>query len=159
MKYLQNEARKQKSIKEVTLQFSMIFRIRLKNNTVNFRVICPLSSDVFDNTNGMSNVKRLDQKCWLVDNVKFASGQRSCCQKRRLLKLDRSTLFRHTNLIQIMLISIRGVLANCYNFKTNLRNCLQHERPCCIEYIITSRRRVIIYSIQHGRECCKQLVK
>ena len=42
MKYLQNEARKQKSIKEVTLQFSMIFRIRLKNNTVNFRVICPL---------------------------------------------------------------------------------------------------------------------
>ena len=121
--------------------------------------ISSLSSDVFDNTNGMSNVKRLDQKCWLVDNVKFASGQRSCCQKRRLLKLDRSTLFRHTNLIQIMLISIRGVLANCYNFKTNLRNCLQHERPCCIEYIITSRRRVIIYSIQHGRECCKQLVK
>ena len=42
MKYLQNEARKQKSIKEVTLQFSMIFQIRLKNNTVNFRVICPL---------------------------------------------------------------------------------------------------------------------
>ena len=46
MKYLQNEARKQKSIKEVTLQFSMIFRIRLKNNTVNFRVICPLSLPV-----------------------------------------------------------------------------------------------------------------
>ena len=42
MKYLQNEARKQKSIKEVTLQFSMIFQIRLKHNTVNFRVICPL---------------------------------------------------------------------------------------------------------------------
>ena len=39
MKYLQNEARKQKSIKEVTLQFSMIFQIRLKNNNVNFRVI------------------------------------------------------------------------------------------------------------------------
>ena len=30
MKYLQNEARKQKSVKEVTLQFSMIFQIRLK---------------------------------------------------------------------------------------------------------------------------------
>ena len=43
MKYLQNEARKQKSVKEVTPQFSMIFQIRLKNNTVNFRVICPLS--------------------------------------------------------------------------------------------------------------------
>jgi hypothetical protein len=42
MKYLQNEARKQKSAKEVTLQFSMIFQIKLKNNTVNFRVICPL---------------------------------------------------------------------------------------------------------------------
>jgi hypothetical protein len=40
MKYLQNEARKQKSIKEVTLQFSMIFQIRLKNNIVNFLVIC-----------------------------------------------------------------------------------------------------------------------
>jgi hypothetical protein len=32
MKYLQNEARKQKTIKEVTLQFSMIFHIKLKNN-------------------------------------------------------------------------------------------------------------------------------
>jgi hypothetical protein len=42
-KYLQNEARKQKSIKEVTLQFSMIFQIRLKNNTVNFRVIRPFN--------------------------------------------------------------------------------------------------------------------
>jgi hypothetical protein len=35
----------------------------------------------------MSNVKRLGQECWLVDNVKFASDQRSRCQKRRLLKL------------------------------------------------------------------------
>jgi hypothetical protein len=35
MKYLQNEARKQKSITEVSLQFSMIFQIRLKNNNVN----------------------------------------------------------------------------------------------------------------------------
>jgi hypothetical protein len=43
MKYLQNEARKQKSVKEVTLQFSMIFQFRLKNNTVNFRVICLLN--------------------------------------------------------------------------------------------------------------------
>jgi hypothetical protein len=43
MKYLQNEARKQKSVKEVTLQLSMIFQIRLKNNTVNFRDICPLN--------------------------------------------------------------------------------------------------------------------
>ena len=42
MKYLQNEARKQKSGKEVTLQFSIIFKIRLKYNTVNSRVICPL---------------------------------------------------------------------------------------------------------------------
>ena len=30
MKYLQNEARKQTSVKEVTLQFSMIFHIRQK---------------------------------------------------------------------------------------------------------------------------------
>jgi hypothetical protein len=28
--------------KDVTLQFSMIFQIRLKNNNVNFRVMCPL---------------------------------------------------------------------------------------------------------------------
>jgi hypothetical protein len=43
MKYLQIKARKQKSVKEVTLQFSMqIFQIRLQNKTVNFRVICPI---------------------------------------------------------------------------------------------------------------------
>ena len=42
---LQHEGRKQKSVKEVTLQISMIFQIRLKNNTVNFRVICPLSNN------------------------------------------------------------------------------------------------------------------
>jgi hypothetical protein len=47
MKYLQNEARKQKSIKEVTLQFSIIFQIRLKNNNVNFRVVCPLNTKCF----------------------------------------------------------------------------------------------------------------
>ena len=34
----------------------------------------------------MSNVKRVVQECWSVDNVKFASGQRSSCQKSRLLK-------------------------------------------------------------------------
>jgi hypothetical protein len=43
MRYLQNEAKKQKSVKEVTLQFSMIFQIRLNNNTDNFRVMCPLT--------------------------------------------------------------------------------------------------------------------
>ena len=32
---------KKTSVKEVTLQFSMIFKIRLKNNTVIFQVICP----------------------------------------------------------------------------------------------------------------------
>jgi hypothetical protein len=39
IKYLQNEARKQKYVKEITLQLSTIFQIRLKNNTVNFPVI------------------------------------------------------------------------------------------------------------------------
>ena len=48
MKYLQNETRKQKSIKEVTLQFSMIFQIRLKNNNVNFRVIYALYLTVYN---------------------------------------------------------------------------------------------------------------
>jgi hypothetical protein len=33
---------KKTSVKEVILHFSMIFKIRLKNNTVNFQVICPL---------------------------------------------------------------------------------------------------------------------
>jgi hypothetical protein len=33
--------KEQKSVKEVTLQFSMIFQIRLKNNTVKFRASCP----------------------------------------------------------------------------------------------------------------------
>jgi hypothetical protein len=47
MKYLQNEARKQKSVKGVTLQFSIIFQIRLKitPSFVNFLVICPLNSE------------------------------------------------------------------------------------------------------------------
>ena len=29
---------------------------------------------------------------------------------------------------------------------------LQHERPCCIGYTSLSRRREIVYPIQHGRE-------
>jgi hypothetical protein len=46
---IQNEISSKRSkktkidIKEVTLQFSMIFQIRLKNNTVNFRVIRPFN--------------------------------------------------------------------------------------------------------------------
>jgi hypothetical protein len=43
----------------------------------------------------MGNVKRLGQECWLVDNVKFASGQRSYCQKRWLLKLANETCGDH----------------------------------------------------------------
>jgi hypothetical protein len=46
-----------------------------------------LKQATFLRTRTASNVKRQGQECWLVDNVKFASGQRSCCQKRRLLKL------------------------------------------------------------------------
>ena len=37
--------------------------------------------------------------------------------------------------------------------------CLQHERPCCIGYTNSSRRREFVYPIQHGRECCKRLKK
>ena len=36
---------------------------------------------------------------------------------------------------------------------------LQHERPCCIGYTNSSRRREFVYLIQHGRECCKWLKK
>jgi hypothetical protein len=36
---------------------------------------------------------------------------------------------------------------------------LQHERPCCIGYTNSSRRREFVYPIQHGRECCKQRKK
>ena len=36
---------------------------------------------------------------------------------------------------------------------------LQHERPCCIGYTNSSRRREFAYPIQHGRECSKWLVK
>ena len=32
---------------------------------------------------------------------------------------------------------------------------LQHERPCCIGYTNSSRRREFVYPIQHGRSCCK----
>ena len=34
-----------------------------------------------------------------------------------------------------------------------------HLCPCCIKYIITHLQLVIVYSIQHGYECCKQLIK
>ncbi|CAB4012544.1 fibrillin-2-like isoform X1, partial [Paramuricea clavata] len=61
MKYLQNEVRKQKSVKEVTLQFSMIFQIRLKNNNVNFRVICPLSDE--DECSLGRNVHHCEHNC------------------------------------------------------------------------------------------------
>jgi hypothetical protein len=44
MKYLQNEARKQKPVKEVTLQFSMIFQIRL-NITTSFLSHMPFKHD------------------------------------------------------------------------------------------------------------------
>ena len=36
---------------------------------------------------------------------------------------------------------------------------LQHERPCCIGYTNSSRRREFVHHIQHGRECCKWLKK
>jgi hypothetical protein len=36
---------------------------------------------------------------------------------------------------------------------------LQHERPCCIGYTNSSRRREFVYPIQHGRECCRWLKK
>ena len=36
---------------------------------------------------------------------------------------------------------------------------LQHERPCCIGYTNSRRRREFVYPIQHGRECCKWLKK
>ena len=32
---------------------------------------------------------------------------------------------------------------------------LQHERPCCIRYTSSSRRRALVYLIQNGRECCR----
>jgi hypothetical protein len=32
---------------------------------------------------------------------------------------------------------------------------LQHERPCCIGYTNSSRRREFVYPIQHVRACCK----
>ena len=50
MKYLQNEARKQKSVKEVTLQFSVIFQIRLKITTSLSSHICmPFNNNTLSN--------------------------------------------------------------------------------------------------------------
>ena len=36
---------------------------------------------------------------------------------------------------------------------------LQHKWPCCIRYTSSSRRRALVYLIQHGHECCKCLKK
>jgi hypothetical protein len=59
-KYLQNKAREQKSVKEITLQFSTIFQIGLKNNTVNFRDICPLIKSIFQLKTEWHGVLKID---------------------------------------------------------------------------------------------------
>jgi hypothetical protein len=51
----------------------------------------------------------------------------------------------------------------CFKVWTSLyKYYLQHERPFCIVYTNSSRRREFVYPIQHGRdsrECCKWLKK
>ena len=32
---------------------------------------------------------------------------------------------------------------------------LQYEQPCCIRHTVQSRKREIVYPIQHGHEYCK----
>ena len=41
----------------------------------------------------------------------------------------------------------------CYHYLQLLMHTyyLQHERPCCIGYTNSSRRREFVYPIQHGR--------
>ena len=50
-------------------------------------------------------------------------------------------------------------VTNDEKYQTCLMYYLQHERPCCIGYTNSSRRREFVYPIQHGRECCKWLKK
>jgi hypothetical protein len=40
-------------------------------------------------------------------------------------------------------------------FSQPFKYYLQHERPCCIGYTNSSRRREFVYPIQHGREKIK----
>jgi hypothetical protein len=86
MKYLQNETRKQKSVKEVTLQFSMIFQIRLKNINVNFRVICPLNSA---NTNVHTNMTIQQQNMHITEsnNIAFSYNKLFHCSYSEKLHL------------------------------------------------------------------------
>ena len=49
----------------------------------------------------------------------------------------------HENILTISLINIHYLYY------------LQHERPCCIGYTNSSRRREFVYPIQHGHSCCK----
>jgi hypothetical protein len=52
-----------------------------------------------------------------------------------------------------------GLRARACKWSFNNKYYLQHERPCCIGYTISSRRREFVYPIQHGHECCKWLKK
>jgi hypothetical protein len=117
MKYRQNEARKQKSVKELTLQFSMIFQIRQKNNTVNFRVICPSSCIV--------------PWCALLYNFLLSNARRFYCTvKRRMLALN-GQIAKSLNLAELKLISELdsiNVLPPC--FWTLHQQCRQNVLGC-----------------------------
>ena len=63
MKYLQNEARKQKSIKEITLQFFNDLSNWLRNNNVNFRIICIDILYTLDSASNYSAIHKM--KPWL----------------------------------------------------------------------------------------------
>jgi hypothetical protein len=69
-------------------------------------------------------------------------------QIEQRLRTSFQTIFSTTQLRQC-----KGVVCLIYTY------CLQHERPCCIGYTNSSRRREFVYPIQHGRECCKWLKK
>jgi hypothetical protein len=60
------------------------------------------ASDVFDNTNGMSNVRRLmGQRAVIGEKRNFTSGRRPCCQKRHLLKLTNVTSLLLEKLVEL----------------------------------------------------------
>jgi hypothetical protein len=78
---------------------------------------------------------------------------RNCVSMNKQIEQRRRTSFQ-TIFSTTQLRQCKRVVCLIYTY------CLQHERPCCIGYTNSSRRREFVYPIlQHGRECCKWLKK
>ena len=148
MKYLQNETRKQKSIKEVTQQFSMIFQIRLKNNTVNFRVICYLN---FSDRSSLEYLWGDNVYSSLVDASKDIGNKNSLVHLKDLLKLYIRLYYRF--FISCLILKIFQLKKWAVRHLGILRICmLCQARGHTSNFYLESKRSIWVQNFVSG--CC-----